>query len=311
MYRRPLLELIREAAIVHGRHHDPSRVQCAALASIKTGGCSEDCAYCPQSAHHETSVEREPLWTVERVTASARAALRNGADRFCMGVAAREVRDGPEFDRVLDMIAAVRGLGLETCVTLGMLKEHHADRLREAGLDYYNHNLDTSPEYYGKIITTRKYDDRLATLRHVRNAGIKVCCGGIVGMGESDEDRIGLIHELARLDPPPESVPVNTLVAVPGTPLGDAKAVEWDLVVRVIATLRLLVPRARIRLSAGRGQMTEAVQALCFLAGANSLFLGECLLTTPNPEPDADRALLRKLGLGTLSEEPPPHEDRR
>ena len=297
LYRLPLLDLVHEAATIHRRHHPAAEMQCSSLLSIKTGGCPEDCAYCPQSARYATGVAREPLLDVERVLDAARHAKANGADRFCMGAAWREVKDGPEFERVLAMVRGVKALGLETCATLGMLEARHAERLREAGLDFYNHNLDTSPEFYGEIITTRDYGDRLTTLRHVRDAGMRVCCGGILGMGESDEDRIGLLFELARQEPPPESVPLNALVAVEGTPLGDAPPLPWDAMVRAVAVARILMPRAKVRLSAGRTAMSEEAQALCFLAGANSIFLGDRLLTTPNPEPDADDALLGKLGL--------------
>ena len=297
LYHRPLLDLVFAAAEVHRRHHDPAAVQCSQLLSIKTGGCPEDCAYCPQSARYDTAVERAALMTVEQVTAAARAAQRNGADRFCMGAAWREVKDGPEFERALAMVRAVKALGLETCMTLGMLQPHQARRLKEAGLDYYNHNLDTSPEYYDAIITTREYRDRLETLAHVRAAGLHVCCGGILGLGEAHEDRIGLLYELARQEPQPESVPINALVAVAGTPLAEQPPLPWDELVRAVAAARLLMPKAKVRLSAGRTAMSDEAQALCFLAGANSIFLGERLLTTPNPGLDHDGALLQRLGL--------------
>jgi biotin synthase len=297
LYRRPLLDLVHEAATVHRQHHAPGEIQCSSLLSIKTGACPEDCAYCPQSAHYRTPVEREPLMEVDAAVEAARRAKAQGADRFCMGAAWREVRDGEEFDRVLAMVRAVKALGLETCVTLGMLERGQAERLKAAGLDYYNHNLDTSPEFYGRIVSTRTYEDRLRTLRHVRSAGIRVCCGGILGMGESDEDRIGLLHALAQQEPQPESVPLNALVRVEGTPLRDVPPLPWDAMVRAVAVARLLMPRAKIRLSAGRTSMSEEAQALCFLAGANSIFLGDKLLTTPNPGPDADGALLERLGL--------------
>ena len=297
LYGRGLLDLVYEAADVHRRHHDPSTIQCASLLSVKTGGCPEDCAYCPQSARYETGVEAGELMDVDAVTAAATRAKQGGADRLCMGAAWREATDGPEFDRVLEMVAAVKALGLETCVTLGMLDRVHAERLRRAGLDYYNHNLDTGREDYASIITTRTYDDRLETLRHVRDAGIKVCCGGILGMGESHDARIDLLHELARQTPQPESVPINTLVAVAGTPLAGQAAVEWDELIRVVAVARILMPTSKVRLSAGRAQLHDATQTLCFLAGANSIFLGGRLLTTPNAEPAEDFALLERLGL--------------
>lgn len=297
LYRRGLLALVFEAAQVHRQAHDPAEVQCASLLSVKTGGCPENCSYCPQSAHYRTGVEAEPLMAVEAVAGAARAARANGADRFCLGAAWREAHDGPEFDRVLEMVRAVKATGLETCVTLGMLTGAQAGRLREAGLDYYNHNLDTGRAFYSKVVTTRRYDDRLRTLAAVRGAGLKVCCGGILGMGESHDDRIDLLHELARQTPQPESVPINTLVAVEGTPLADRPPAPWDEVVRVVAAARILMPRARIRLSAGRLQMDETLQALCFLAGANSIFLGDQLLTTANPPADADHGLLDRLGL--------------
>ena len=297
LYGRGLLDLVYEAAGVHRRHHDPAAVQCASLLSVKTGGCPEDCAYCPQSAHYRTGVESNGLMSVSEVAEAAARARSGGADRFCIGAAWRQATDGPAFDQVLDMIGEIKALGLESCATLGMLDRGQAERLRAAGLDYYNHNLDTGRDFYQSIITTRTYDDRLATLGHVRDAGIKVCCGGIVGMGESHGDRIDLLFELARQRPQPESVPINTLVAVQGTPLADQAPVAWDDVVRMIATARILMPRSKVRLSAGRTQMDEVVQALCFLAGANSIFLGDRLLTTPNPEPDADAAFLERLGL--------------
>ncbi len=303
---RPLLELVFEAAALHREHHDPRRLQCSQLLSIRTGGCPEDCKYCSQSAHWNTSIERERLLEIENVLDQARKAKQSGADRFCMGAAWREVRDGAEFERVLAMVRAVKGLGLETCVTLGMLKSHQAQRLFEAGLDYYNHNLDTGRSFYGEIVTTHTYDDRLRTLRAVREAGIRVCCGGILGMGETRAQRAELLCELARLAPQPESVPINALVPIPGTPLGNLGArapLDWSEIVRTVAAARILLPRAVIRLSAGRGEMDEAAQALAFLAGANSIFVGEELLTTPNPSPASDAALLSKLGLEALARE--------
>ncbi len=297
LYGRGLLDLVYEAAGVHRRHHDPAAVQCASLLSVKTGGCPEDCAYCPQSAHYDTGVEATGLMSVSDVATAAARARAGGADRFCIGAAWRQAADGPAFDRVIAMVGAIKAQGLESCATLGMLDPGQAERLREAGLDYYNHNLDSGRDFYESIVTTRSYDDRLDTLRHVRDAGIKVCCGGILGMGESRDDRIDLLFELARQRPQPESVPINTLAAVEGTPLADRPPVLWDDVVRMIATARILMPASKVRLSAGRLQMGEVTQALCFLAGANSIFLGDRLLTTPNPQPDADAAFLERLGL--------------
>jgi len=302
LYARPLLDLVHAAATVHRRHHDARRIQASALLSIKTGACPEDCGYCPQSAHHATQLPREELLDVDHVIAAARAAKAGGADRFCMGAAWRGVRDGQPFDRVLEMVRQVKGLGLGTCATLGMLAPDQARRLREAGLDYYNHNLDTSRAFYGEIITTRTYDDRLETLRAVRSSGLKVCCGGILGMGESDADRVAFLHTLAQLDPAPESVPINALVPVAGTPLENQPRLPWDVLVRCVAVARILMPRSRVRLSAGRDALTEEAQALCFLAGANSIFLGDRLLTAANRGPDLDGALLAKLGLALESE---------
>jgi len=297
IYHTPVLTLIYRAASVHRQHHDPSEVQVCVLQSIKTGGCPEDCGYCPQAARYHTSVEAEPLMDVEAVLGAARAARDSGASRFCMGAAWREVKDNRQFDRVLEMIRGVKELGLEACATLGMVTESQALRMKEAGLDAYNHNLDTSEAFYNQIIQTRTYADRLDTLSNVRKAGITVCCGGIVGMGESDEDRIGLLHTLASLPEPPESVPINALVAVEGTPMADRPHVSiWDMV-RTIATARILMPRSMVRLSAGRLGMSESDQALCFLAGANSIFAGDKLLTTPNPGVDRDQVLFDNLGL--------------
>jgi biotin synthase len=300
LLRRPLLDLVFEAARAHREHNDPSRIQCSELLSVKTGGCPEDCGYCSQSAHHGTGLEREALLSVEQTVETARRARANGADRFCMGAAWREVRDGAQFDAVVEMVRQVKDLGLETCVTLGMLEEHQARRLKEAGLDYYNHNLDTGRSAYGEVVTTHTYDERLRTLSNVRDAGIHVCCGGILGLGESLEARAELLAELANLDPQPESVPINTLVPIDGTPLGANEGVDWTEVVAVVAAARILLPRTTLRLSAGRREMTEEAQALCFLAGANSIFVGDQLLTTPNPEPSTDAALLAKLGLEPL-----------
>ncbi len=296
-YRTPVLELIHRAGEVHRRHHNPSEVQVCVLLSVKTGGCPEDCGYCPQAARHHTGVNAEPLMDVDAVLEAARRAKDSGASRFCMGAAWREVKDNRQFDQVLAMIRGVKDLGLEACATLGMVTEDQATRMKAAGLDAYNHNLDSSEAFYDRIIRTRTYRDRLDTLSNVRKAGITVCCGGIVGMGESDDDRIALIHTLANLPEPPESVPINALVAVEGTPLADRPDVSiWDMV-RTIATARITMPRSMVRLSAGRNGMTESDQALCFLAGANSIFAGDKLLTTPNPGVDRDRQLFDHLGL--------------
>jgi biotin synthase len=297
---RPLLDLVFEAAAIHRRHHAPGAMQCSQLLSIKTGGCPEDCGYCSQSAHHEARLERVPLMAVRDVLDVARRAKENGADRFCMGAAWREVRDGQEFDRVLAMVSGVKALGLETCVTLGMLNQGQAQRLKEAGLDYYNHNLDTGRSHYDEVVSTRSYDDRLATLGAVREAGLAVCCGGILGLGESQDQRAELLHQLASLDPQPESVPINTLVAIEGTPLENQPPVDWADLVRTVAAARILMPKTRVRLSAGRTAISDEAQALCFLAGANSIFVGDELLTTANPSPRSDAALLEKLGLVPL-----------
>lgn len=295
----PFNDLIFHAQQVHRQHFNPNSLQLSTLLSIKTGGCPEDCAYCPQAARYQTGVENEALLELETVKRAAKAAKTNGATRFCMGAAWRGPKQ-KDLEPVLDMVRAVKALGLETCATLGLLKEGQAEQLREAGLDYYNHNLDTSPEFYGEIITTRTQQDRLDTLQRVRAAGIKVCCGGIVGMGESREQRAAMIAQLASLDPPPESVPINNLVQVAGTPLHGLPALDPLEFVRMIAAARITMPTAMVRLSAGREEMSEAVQALCFLAGANSIFYGEKLLTTGNPETAADRALFAKLGLQRL-----------
>jgi biotin synthase len=296
LFELPFLELIFRAQRIHRLHFDPTEVQISTLISIKTGGCPEDCAYCPQSAHYQTSVKAEKLMRVDTVVAEARAAQSAGASRFCMGAAWREPKDR-DLDTVCEMVAGVKALGLETCATLGMLTRQQARRLKAAGLDYYNHNLDTSPEYYGAIITTRTYQNRLDTLGHVRDAGIHVCCGGIVGMGENAEDRVGMITTLANLPAHPESVPINLLVKVEGTPLVSADALDPIDFVRTIAVARITMPQSVVRLSAGREDMREETQALCFLAGANSIFYGPKLLTTPNPERDRDRRLMDKLGL--------------
>jgi biotin synthase len=292
----PFPELMFRAQTVHRAHHDPARVQISTLLSIKTGGCPEDCAYCPQSAAYETSVDASKLMALDTVLAEARAAKAAGASRFCMGAAWRSPKDR-DLDAVCAMVEGVRALGLESCVTLGMLSAPQAHRLAEAGLDYYNHNLDTSPEYYGDIITTRTYQDRLDTLGHVREAGISVCCGGIVGMGENISDRAGLIAALASLPKHPESVPINALVRVEGTPLAAAEPIDALDFVRVIAAARITMPKSYVRLSAGREGMSDEAQALCFLAGANSIFYGERLLTTANPAAQRDQALLARLGM--------------
>jgi biotin synthase len=297
VYDLPLPELVFRAAQVHRTHHDVCDIQRCALLSIKTGGCPEDCGYCTQSARYETGVKATPLMSVAEVRERATQAKERGATRFCLGAAWREPRDGPAFDQVLGMVRTVRALDMEACVTLGMLSERQAERLREAGLTAYNHNLDTSRQYYPNIISTRTYDDRLRTLRAVQRAGIAVCCGGIIGMGESEDDRLLLLAELAALDPPPESVPINCLVPMPGTPLADAPAVDSLQVVRLIATARIAFPKARVRLSAGRDRMSRELQVLCFLAGANSVFFGDKLLTAPNPSDDADAELFRAMGL--------------
>ena len=297
IYRTPVLDLIRRAGAVHAENHDPNQVQVCVLLSVKTGGCPEDCGYCPQAARYHTAVTPEPLLKVDDVLASARRARDDGATRFCMGAAWREIKDNSQFDRVLEMIRGVKDLGMEACCTLGMVTPDQARRMKEAGLDAYNHNLDTGPEYYDRVISTRTYADRLLTLENVRSAGISVCCGGIVGLGETEDDRIGLLHTLANLPEPPESVPINALVAVEGTPLAERPPVPiWDMI-RSIATARILMPRSMVRLSAGRVAMSASDQALCFLAGANSIFAGDKLLTTPNPGVDRDQELFETLGL--------------
>jgi biotin synthase len=299
LFALPFPELIFQAAMVHRQHFDPTEVQISTLLSIKTGGCPEDCAYCPQSAKFDTGVKAEKLMEVEAVLAEARAAKAGGATRFCMGAAWRAPKDR-DLDKVCAMVKGVKALGMETCVTLGMLDGAQAERLKQSGLDYYNHNLDTSPEFYGEIITTRCYQDRLDTLAHVRDAGINVCCGGIVGMGEGPEDRVGMIATLAALPVHPESVPINMLVQVEGTPLSGAAKLDAFDFVRTIAVARITMPTSMVRLSAGREDMSEETQALCFLAGANSIFYGPKLLTTPNPGRDRDMRLLDKLGLRAM-----------
>jgi biotin synthase len=302
IYNQPLLDLLLQAQKVHREFHPANEVQMCRLLSIKTGGCPEDCAYCPQSAHYETGVERQQLMEPNQILAAARTAKTEGATRFCMGAAWRQAPQGKEFDSVLESVQGVAALGMEVCCTLGMLTETQAQQLKEAGLTAYNHNLDTSPEFYGNIISTRTYQERLATIAAVRKAGITVCCGGILGMGESDRDRIGLLHQLATLNPHPESVPINMLVRAEGTPLGGESELDPLIMVRTIATARILMPGSMVRLAAGRAQLSREAVLLCFLAGANSIFYGEKLLTTPNPAPDEDGDLLRELGLKAMQQ---------
>jgi len=297
LFQLPFPELLYRAQTVHRENFDPTQVEFATLLSVKTGGCSEDCGYCPQSAQYDTGVKASKLMALEEVLFAARRAKDAGATRFCMGAAWREPKDR-DIEKVAELVRGVKGLGLETCATLGMLKEEHAEQLADAGLDYYNHNLDTAPDFYGDIITTRDYQDRLDTLARVRQVGVKVCSGGIVGMGESHRQRAGLIAELANLEPYPESVPINNLVRVEGTPLADQAPLDPFEFVRTIAVARITMPKARVRLSAGRQQMGDAIQALCFLAGANSIFYGDKLLTTGNPDTEADVQLLQRLGMG-------------
>jgi len=296
LHALPFSDLIHAAQSTHRRHFDPNQVQVSTLLSIKTGACPEDCAYCPQSIRYDTGLERESLMEPAAVVARARDAREAGATRFCMGAAWRSPKDR-DLDKVVEMVSGVAALGLETCATLGMLSKPQARRLREAGLDYYNHNLDTSEAIYAEVITTRTYQDRLDTLAAVRDAGIHVCCGGILGMGEQAEDRIAFLHTLATLDPHPESVPINNLVQVEGTPLAGTPAIDSIEFVRIVALARILMPRSHVRLSAGRAQMSDEMQALCFLAGANSIFYGEKLLTTGNPDTESDHALFGRLGI--------------
>jgi len=297
IYNSPLMDLLYRAATVHRQHNDPNEVQVCTLLSVKTGGCPEDCAYCPQAARYHTDVEAHKMLDVDAVFRAAEEARASGSTRFCMGAAWREVRDNRDFDKVLAMIRGVHNMGLEVCATMGMATEEQLRKMKEAGLYAYNHNLDTSEEHYGDIISTRTYEDRLQTLKNARNAGVSVCCGGIIGMGESVADRIGLLHTLATLPQHPESVPVNALVPVAGTPLEDQPKVPvWDMV-RMIATARIIMPLAQVRLSAGRVRMSPEEQALCFFAGANSIFSGDKLLTTPNNELTDDAALFQALGL--------------
>jgi biotin synthase len=301
LHDAPLFELLDRARSIHRAFHTDGEVQLCTLLSVKTGGCPEDCAYCPQSAHHETSVKGEAMLELDDVMTAARAAREQGATRFCMGAAWRQPKEGPQFERMLEMVRGVKGLGLEACVTLGMLSESQAVRLKDAGLDAYNHNLDTSRSHYKSIITTRTYDERLVTLRNVRKAGITVCSGGIIGMGESIDDRCGMLIELAALDPHPESVPVNALVRVEGTPLEAVPPIDPLELVRMVALARIMLPKARVRLSAGRTDLPREAQLMCLYAGANSIFYGDRLLTTDNPAEDADRELLRVAGLRTAA----------
>ena len=297
LYFKPLIELIEQARRVHNKHFKPSQVQASKLLSIKTGACPEDCAYCSQSAHWQTEIKKEKLLDLKTVLKKAKLAKKQGATRFCMGAGWREIKDGSPFDRVLEMVKEVNKLGMEVCCTLGMLNLKQAKKLKQAGLYAYNHNLDTSPEFYPKIISTRTYQDRLDTLRHVRKAGLTICTGGILGLGESHEDRCSFIHQLSFIKPPPESLTINTLIPIKGTPLEKQKAVPALEVVRVIAVCRILLPHSMIRLSAGRKNMNPSEQFLCFYAGANSIFIGEKLLTADNPELNADHNLLESMGL--------------
>lgn len=297
IYNKPLLDLVFEAATIHRANKAYAEVQISSLISIKTGGCKEDCAYCPQAARYNTDIEVQPLMTVDMVKERAAIAKANGASRLCMGAAWREVRDNKDFDRVLEMVSEVNDMGMEVCCTLGMLTYDQAQRLKEAGCFAYNHNIDTSSDHYGNIITTRNFDDRINTLNNVRKAKLSVCCGGIVGLGETNEDRIKMLHTLSTMEVHPDSVPINALVPVEGTPLQDNQRVHIDEMLRMIATARILMPASVVRLSAGRNEMSLAEQALCFMAGANSIFAGEKLLTTPNPDFDTDMQMFKTLGL--------------
>ncbi|PZQ44943.1 MAG: biotin synthase BioB [Micavibrio aeruginosavorus] len=307
LYHRPLLDLVFEAANVHRANHNPKEMQLCTLLSIKTGGCVEDCKYCSQSIHNNASLDKELLLKTDDVLEQARKAKESGSTRFCMGAAWREVKDGRAFDRVLDMVKGVSGMGMEACCTLGMLTEEQARKLKEAGLTAYNHNLDTSEEFYSRIITTRTYQDRLDTIENVAKAGISLCCGGILGMGETEDDRIALLHRLSVLNPQPESVPINMLVPVDGTPLEGREMLDVFEWIRCIAVARILMPKAMVRLSAGRLQISKEAQALAFMAGANAIFTGEKLLTTPNPELNEDSGLLRELGLKSRA----PYKDEK
>ncbi|MCL4756955.1 MAG: biotin synthase BioB [Rhodocyclaceae bacterium] len=299
LFERPLLDLVFEAQRIHRLHFEPNEIQRSTLLSIKTGGCSEDCGYCSQSARHDTGLKRERLMPLEEVLDKARAAKAKGASRFCMGAAWRGPKE-QDLEPVVEMVREVKKLGLETCVTLGMLKDEQARALKEAGLDYYNHNIDTAPEFYGQVITTHTMQDRLDTIERVRDAGINVCCGGIIGMGEGRRGRASMIAQLANLSPPPDSVPINQLVAVPGTPMEHSEAVDPLEFVRTIAVARITMPASVVRLSAGRQQMSDELQTLCFMAGANSIFYGERLLTTDNPDADRDEHLFSRLGLRAI-----------
>ena len=296
IYNQPFNDLLFAAQLIHRQNFNPNEVQTSTLLSIKTGACPEDCAYCPQSGHYNTGLSKEKLMAVQKVIEKAQQAKKNGATRFCMGAAWRSPRD-KDLDVVIEMVRQVKDMGLETCVTLGMLTDEQAVKLADAGLDYYNHNLDTSPEYYEQIITTRSYDNRLDTLQNVRDAGINVCSGGIIGMGEKIKDRYGLLQQLANMPEHPQSVPINMLVAVPGTPLGDVEKLDEFDFIRMIATARIVMPKSYVRLSAGREDMNEQTQSLCYFAGANSIFYGEKLLTTANPEAEADSILFKRLGI--------------
>lgn len=300
LFSLPFNELMYQAQTTHRQHFEPNTVQVSTLLSIKTGRCPEDCSYCPQSAHYKTGLQKEPLMELDNVLQAAMRAKEAGSTRFCMGAAWRGPNE-KDLNTVCEMVTEVKKLGLETCVTLGLLKDNQATQLKEAGLDYYNHNIDTSPEFYDQIITTRTFQDRLDTLNNVRQSGVKVCCGGILGLGETNTDRIGMLMALANLDEPPESVPINKLIKIPGTPLANQTDVDCFDFVRTIALARILMPKAMVRLSAGREQMSDELQALCFLAGANSIFYGEKLLTAANPVPEQDQALFQRLGLQKMA----------
>ncbi len=300
IYNKPMMELLYEAATIHRWYHDPNTVQVSTLLSIKTGGCPEDCGYCPQAARYHTDIEGNDLMSVQQVKAQALRAKASGSSRVCMGAAWRNVKDGPEFDQVLEMVRAINKLDMEVCCTLGMVTENQAKRLAEAGLYAYNHNLDTSEEYYKEVISTRGFEDRLQTIDNVRKTNVTVCSGGIIGMGEAAEDRAGMLVALSTLDPQPESVPINALVAVEGTPMEDEQPVEiWDMI-RMVATTRIVMPQTQVRLSAGRTQMSREGQAMCFFAGANSIFAGDKLLTTPNPDVNEDMEMFKMLGLNPM-----------
>ncbi len=299
LFKKPFSDLIFEAQTMYREFFNPNQVQVSTLLSIKTGRCPEDCGYCPQSVRFETKVETEALLPLDDVIEKAKQAKANGSSRFCMGAAWRSPKN-KDLEPVIEMVKAVKSLGLETCVTLGMLNAEQSMRLKEAGLDYYNHNLDTSPEYYGDVITTRTYQDRLDTIMHVRDAGVNVCCGGILGMGEAEKDRYGLMQQLANLEQHPESVPINLLVKVEGTPLADSEELDPIEFVRAVAVARIMMPKSHVRLSAGRENMSDEMQALCFLAGANSIFYGEKLLTTPNPSENTDKQLFERLGIDSI-----------